>query len=57
MPRWKYVRIAHGTSLHRDAEQVTKLDLRNIVGDVFVVLQVRVGYVGRARWCRYIRLI
>jgi hypothetical protein len=57
MSRWKYVRIALGTSLHRDAEQVTKLDLRNIVGDVFVVLQVRVGYVGRARRCRHIRLV
>ena len=42
-------RLARNASLHLDAEQVAKLDLRDIIGDVLVILQVRVGYVGRTR--------
>ena len=49
--------IDRRAGLHLDAEQVSKLDLRNIIGDVLVVLQVSVGYIGTTRRCRYVRLV
>lgn len=35
---------------HVHSEQVTKADLRDVVGDVLVVLQIGVGHLGRS-WC------
>jgi hypothetical protein len=43
-------------ALHADAEEVSKADLCDIVCDEFIVLQVRIRYIGWS-WCdRHVRL-
>jgi hypothetical protein len=38
------------THLHADAEQIAKLDLGDVVRDILIVHQIRVGDICGTRW-------